>query len=258
MRRYPKLGVEIHLFLAYASFVVALSDADLAQHPLGLGWRNGIGIFGVVGLMGLAMLGGWSRAVPALLMVLTFVSEAQGIPLLLVFASFLLAMVAGTAVHQIINNLEKAYIDLAQAARVDTLTQLGNRRALEEDYAQLTQKGNPPPGYLLLFDLDGLKRINDQQGHLAGDRFLREFAWVLRQEIPAPVGIYRTGGDEFCVMVVGDRNAHHLGSQVALNFEQVSWGFADLSASLDDTLRAADRQMYLDKGRKTGQQVFGS
>lgn len=258
LRRYPKLAVEIHLLLAFVLFVVALTDTDLAQHPLGPGWRNGIGVFGVVGLMGLAMLGGWSRAVPALLILLTFAFEAQGVPLLLVFSSFLLAMVAGIAVHQIINNLEKAYIDLAQAARVDTLTQLGNRRALEEDYAQLTQKGSAPPGYLLLFDLDGLKQINDQQGHLAGDRFLRDFARVLRQEVPTPVGLYRTGGDEFCAVVVGDGDPDYLGTQVVRNFEQVSWGFATLSINLDDTLRFADRQMYLDKGRKTGQRVFAS
>jgi GGDEF domain-containing protein len=258
LRRYPKLAVEIHLFLAYVSFVVALSNVNQLPNFFDQGWRNGIGIFGVVGLIGLATVGGWSRGVPAFLILLLYGYEAQGVALLLVFSSFLLALVAGIAIHQIVNNLERAYLDLAKAARVDTLTQLGNRRALDEDYAQLTQKGNPPQGYLLLFDLDGLKQINDQQGHLAGDRFLRDFAQVLRQEIPMPVGLYRTGGDEFCAIVVGDRDAAQLGRQVALSFEQVSWGFTDLLASLDDTLRAADRQMYLDKGRKTGQQMSGS
>lgn len=255
-RRYPKLGAEIHLFLAYISFLLALSDvtAHLAGQPtLSLAWRNGIGVFGVMGLLGMAILGGWTRGVPAFAMLVLFVPDTREVPLLLVVASFLLTLMAGIAVHQIIHNLERAYVDLARAARIDPLTQLGNRRALEEDHARLPQRPQPSPDYLLMFDLDGLKQINDREGHLAGDRMLRDFARVLSEEISQPLGLYRTGGDEFCAMVRAQEDPRALGRRISLRFEQVSWGYAPISPDLDEALRMADRQMYQDKGRKSGQ-----
>ncbi|WP_233554321.1 GGDEF domain-containing protein [Deinococcus cavernae] len=72
-----------------------------------------------------------------------------------------------------------------------------NRRAFEEDLvAWQTRAYN-----LALLDLDGLKGINDQEGHAQGDRLLQVFAGALEHELPYGAGLYRIGGDEFVVLL---------------------------------------------------------
>lgn len=53
---------------------------------------------------------------------------------------------------------------------------------------------------LLLIDLDGLKAVNDCDGHARGDALLRDFAQGLQQQLREGVGVYRLGGDEFTVL----------------------------------------------------------
>jgi diguanylate cyclase (GGDEF)-like protein len=88
-------------------------------------------------------------------------------------------------------------------ARVDALTGLGNRRALDEAFvAQLAlanRTGRPIAA--LVGDLDGFKRINDIHGHQTGDRILREVAAVLRDVVRRTDVCFRWGGDEFVVLL---------------------------------------------------------
>jgi diguanylate cyclase (GGDEF)-like protein len=92
-------------------------------------------------------------------------------------------------------------------AQTDPLTGLANRRALDE-WLQLqmveVRERSLALG-LMVCDLNGLKRINDDQGHDAGDRSLVQFAAVL-QGVLASFGsaiVARLGGDEFCLAVSG-------------------------------------------------------
>jgi diguanylate cyclase (GGDEF)-like protein len=95
---------------------------------------------------------------------------------------------------------------LKRAALIDNLTTLGNHRAFEEDLElaldQAAQLGQPLS--LALLDLDGLKQVNDQHGHQAGDECIRSLATVLAQA-GTEVGAYRIGGDEFALIVPGRR-----------------------------------------------------
>jgi len=88
-------------------------------------------------------------------------------------------------------------------ARVDALTGLGNRRALDETLVRLvaasTRSGRPLSA--LVGDLDRFKQINDLNGHHDGDRILAAVASVMRDVVRLPDACFRWGGDEFVVLL---------------------------------------------------------
>jgi len=83
----------------------------------------------------------------------------------------------------------------------DPLTGIANRRAIDRRFDELDWAATPPA--VLLCDLDGFKRINDRDGHPAGDQLLRDVAAVLAQAVRTVDGAVaaRLGGDEFCVLL---------------------------------------------------------
>lgn len=106
-------------------------------------------------------------------------------------------------------NLER---ELHRLASTDMLTGLSNRRVLLEAaeslfLASAGQEGTgaPLPPALLILDLDHFKAINDQYGHLEGDRALIEFAAVVRAELRSSDVVGRMGGEEFAVLLPDTR-----------------------------------------------------
>jgi diguanylate cyclase len=90
-----------------------------------------------------------------------------------------------------------------QKALIDPLTGLPNRAAwterLEHEVAQWQRHGNSL--LMAILDLDHFKRINDNYGHLAGDRVLKIIATVLRKRLRGSDFIARFGGEEFVLLV---------------------------------------------------------
>jgi len=86
-------------------------------------------------------------------------------------------------------------------AVTDALTGLGNRRLLLADLERWLAGGGAEPGLLVLFDLDGFKRYNDDFGHLAGDSLLARLGAKLQAVAGSRGAAYRLGGDEFCLLV---------------------------------------------------------
>ncbi|WP_277590166.1 GGDEF domain-containing protein [Pseudomonas chlororaphis] len=90
-----------------------------------------------------------------------------------------------------------------QKALIDPLTGLPNRAAwserLEHEVAQWQQHGNTL--LLAMLDLDHFKRINDNYGHLAGDKVLKIIAGVLRKRLRGNDFIARFGGEEFVLLI---------------------------------------------------------
>lgn len=122
-------------------------------------------------------------------------------------------------------------------AHTDPLTGLGNRRAVDEklDIALSRHRSDRAEVSLIVCDLNGLKRINDEQGHDAGDRALVRFAAMLSAAAAGLPGALaaRLGGDEFCIVapdVAADRvveAAHELCRLVLRSpLEGVSCGVA--------------------------------
>ena len=99
--------------------------------------------------------------------------------------------------------------DMQELAITDSVTQLRNRRAFDQEVARLgvavaADGGNPAPARrtgIVLFDLDWFKQVNDQFGHDAGDAVLRAVGDRLRDLCRAGDFAARIGGDEFVVIV---------------------------------------------------------
>lgn len=86
----------------------------------------------------------------------------------------------------------------------DTLTGIPNRALLMERLSRSLERAKRRKGYqfgLLTIDLDNFKSVNDRLGHLAGDKFLIQFAEQINQCTRSTDTIARMGGDEFAVLL---------------------------------------------------------
>jgi diguanylate cyclase (GGDEF)-like protein/PAS domain S-box-containing protein len=175
--------------------------------------------------------------------------------------------------------------ELERLSRQDSLTGLLNRRsfdeALERQLAYTRRYGSG--GALLIVDLDRFKQINDEFGHPAGDRVLREVARVLSENLRSTdtVGRYsdgvvaRLGGDEFALLlpeadaVGAEAVAERLVAALAGAPLKVDGGEVRLEISVgvalfdenglplaEDLLSAADRAMYVAKAAGGGGSVL--
>ncbi|MBY8825607.1 putative bifunctional diguanylate cyclase/phosphodiesterase [Sphingomonas colocasiae] len=89
-----------------------------------------------------------------------------------------------------------------ELASLDPLTNLPNRRALEERLDRLDAGGaGQSPLGLMMIDLDMFKSVNDVHGHGVGDQLLQETARRLGRLVGASGTAYRLGGDEFAVTI---------------------------------------------------------
>jgi diguanylate cyclase (GGDEF)-like protein/PAS domain S-box-containing protein len=105
--------------------------------------------------------------------------------------------------RRIESELQRLNAALADQARRDPLTGLGNRLRLEEDLATYdARRVRYGHSYcVLLCDLDHFKALNDRHGHQAGDRVLREVAATLQRGSRSSDAVYRYGGEEFLVLL---------------------------------------------------------
>jgi diguanylate cyclase (GGDEF)-like protein len=133
---------------------------------------------------------------------------------------------------------------------IDTLTSVRNRNEMNNRVDRIVAGNEPVPQGVLFADLNGLKRVNDEQGHAAGDKMLRAAASIL-QSVFHDGEVYRAGGDEFMILVneiseddVQDRVArvHFLsGKTENVRFSiGVCYGKKDIRKAM----RLADERMY--------------
>ena len=134
-------------------------------------------------------------------------------------------------------------------AEEDALTGLRNRRAMEFDVSSLV-KSETPFTYASI-DLDGLKVINDSQGHDTGDKVLINFSLNLRVSVQTDRGIaYRYGGDEFAAIMATanvDLRAIMQELESRQDVPPFSWGTAMWPGEDEDPASVqstADRRMY--------------
>ncbi len=92
----------------------------------------------------------------------------------------------------------KEYASLSQIAFEDSLTGLANRVSCDRKLAELNKEKED--FCLISLDLNGLKEVNDNSGHPAGDRLLKSFSNALAETFKGIGYCYRVGGDEFLVV----------------------------------------------------------
>lgn len=97
---------------------------------------------------------------------------------------------------------------LVNMARVDPTTGLLNRRGFNEHLERKMAEGAQDMG-VFVFDIDNFKRVNDQHGHLIGDKILRLTAEVARRTLGDAVVLSRWGGDEYAGIYTGDDQRAH-------------------------------------------------
>lgn len=89
-----------------------------------------------------------------------------------------------------------------QMAYFDMLTQVYNRTALNEDMEKYEKTKKEKKNFgIVVFDVNNLKWVNDNLGHLAGDKLLQDSAAVIRDGFEGYGKTYRFGGDEFVVVM---------------------------------------------------------
>lgn len=105
--------------------------------------------------------------------------------------------------EQVTHELRRANQTLARLAVIDPLTELLNRRGLQEALSRVLESLQREgfPVMVLLVDLDDFKRINDQFGHAVGDIALKEVAQRLRRAVRRVDYVSRIGGDEFLLVL---------------------------------------------------------
>lgn len=119
---------------------------------------------------------------------------------------------ANEQLQQRLNNAEAALQDQAEEitaymceARTDTLTELPNRRAFDDELARRMAewRRNETTVNVVIIDIDHFKMFNDRFGHAAGDAVLVEVARVLNTATRESDLVARLGGEEFAVVLAG-------------------------------------------------------
>ena len=186
-----------------------------------------------------------------------------------VFLALCLAL-AGVAalVHQLGKTRRREFATVEELSLTDALTGLSNRRGFELLGAQVLRSGARlgTMTAVLFLDVDGLKQVNDERGHDAGDQLLMKTADLLRDTFRDSDVIARLGGDEFCVVGVapsstGYRQALMSRFQANVDLQNadrglspelslslgVSWSDPRRPRSLDELVREADDRMFEEK-----------
>jgi diguanylate cyclase (GGDEF)-like protein len=163
----------------------------------------------------------------------------------------------------------RLFDQVRRMAVTDSLTGLANYRtlvnAIQSELDRSKRSGRPFA--IVLFDLDGLKLVNDKYGHLVGTRAICRLANVLKMHCRSTDTGARYGGDEFALVLpeasgeaaerVSKRVREKLASDLEIPLLTVSAGVSVYPAdgdTLEKLLAAADRALYKMKGHTDGMQ----
>lgn len=143
----------------------------------------------------------------------------------------------------------------------DPLTGLFNRTYFDTELERLIRSRSFPVT-IVLADVDGLKKVNDTEGHAAGDRLLKAAATAMTVAFRSEDVLARIGGDEFAVLLpstdeAAAKSAVERAKSCLASIEtetpfslSLGWSTAQKGDDLLTALKKADAKMYRDKGPK--------
>ncbi len=160
----------------------------------------------------------------------------------------------GNQIRSLESQLGRRLSYVRSQAYLDSLTGLGNRTAYEEYVSGLDEKirGGTARFALIIFDMNGLKEINDKYGHEQGDGAITELGHALRRHFE-DARLYRIGGDEFAVIV--EQSLGDIGERLDRVEKDLEFGASkgcavfspDTDTGYRDVFKRADNAMYEDK-----------
>lgn len=153
-------------------------------------------------------------------------------------------------------NIEK----LMQLAYYDSLTGVYNRNSYEEKLDKIRQDDNSENIFVIFFDIDGLRDINNQYGHSAGDEAIKTVAKCIIVALKGKGDVYRIGGDEFVCIAECDLKQELMEFEnmlyekaKSLNYAlTVSTGYSGCNKKardIDSLIKYCDALMYEHKNR---------
>jgi diguanylate cyclase (GGDEF)-like protein len=184
-------------------------------------------------------------------------SDAAALRFILIEVVCLIAVALGAAF--LASRVRQSYDDLWRLSRRDELTGVGNYRALHERLdEEISRHWRRKREFaLILIDLDGFKLVNEEFGHLEGDRVLAEIGESLTAEVRGEDSVFRQGGDEFSVLApeTNSEEAEDVASRLRMRVRACGKGRIPISAgtgfaiypgdgdTADALLRVADRDL---------------
>ncbi len=204
-----------------------------------------------------------------------FINATESLLLTILFSTAISGGAAYFALHrytklnkQLAHEIEtrkKLEQELIVAATIDKLTQIYNRRKLEEiiqSEIERTKRYNSPLS-LIMLDFDDFKHINDTYGHQVGDKVLKGVADILKNNIRVSDAVGRWGGEEFMIVVpeTASANARELADKIrnliaSSSFEgsctmTISLGLTQLlrGDDFDSFIKRVDDALYQAKRR---------
>ena len=159
--------------------------------------------------------------------------------------------------HFIGTELSNHYLmdKLDAMSHTDALTGVGSRRAMLENIEELKTMKPAFPYGIVNMDVNGLKKVNDEEGHAVGDQYIVRAAERMKQVFD-PGTIYRSGGDEFIVILrnVSEKTLKQKAEamrQIQENDEQISIAVGEFwndgTVPLREAFQKADNAMYEEK-----------
>lgn len=165
-----------------------------------------------------------------------------------------------------INDLSAELREAIASVSIDPLTKVGNRKAFMDDMTTSIEVGQERKlsMVLMMVDVDNFKFINEEYGHLAGDKILYYIAQTMKTMIRSVDKIYRYGGEEFAIVLhrCDETKAHEIADKIREKIEHSNLlysgkrVFVTISAgvtvhkqgdSFDDMIGRAEKALYCAK-----------
>jgi diguanylate cyclase (GGDEF)-like protein len=157
-----------------------------------------------------------------------------------------------------VNHIRLGAGTLFSESYIDNMTGLYNRRAYDDNLDTLSRQENLKNITVVVFDVNGLKKVNDTMGHAAGDELIKAAATLISATFGSYGKCYRTGGDEFVAILTKPienmdkltgsfEETQHKWRGDYINKISISYGYIkgdEYNCSIDRMIFHADEQMY--------------
>lgn len=172
-------------------------------------------------------------------------------------------IIFSSGIYEVIKIFERDNEKIKYLSFHDSLTELYNRRYFENEMERLDSSRKIPIS-IIIIDLDGLKKINDNYGHKKGDLYIKEAGKIIDSATRKEDIVARIGGDEFAVILpdtdpeTAASFCQRLNKECQSSRDKLCEGLSftagwatkeDKNTSLDDVFIRADRNMYTAKKR---------